>query len=144
MESVRFSDPRNSFTYERPFQVRFHNPSLTDIRSWRGSLSSDGMSSLSSGIPGPGYLCGKAIKWVGEKILDAVTRLEIRRRVWVIGRLIKYIKEAPLGDLQNLVLKQEKSLHRLVDDLLELSSYALFLCYRLLTHDAILTVAVTM
>jgi len=32
------------------------------------------------------------------------------------------MKDAPIDDLQNLFLKQEKSLHRLVDDLLELYS----------------------
>jgi len=73
-----------------------------------------------------GYLSGKAIKWVVKKILDAATPLVIRRQLRAIERLIKYMKDAPIDDLPNLFLMQEKSLHRLVDDLLELYSYALF------------------
>jgi len=69
-----------------------------------------------------GYLSGKAIKWVAKKILDAATPLVIRRQLRAIERLIKYMKDAPIDDLPNLFLKQEKSLHRLVDDLLELYS----------------------
>ena len=72
--------------------------------------------------PGIGYLSGKAIKWVGEKILDAVTVVEVRRRVWVIGNLISKIEEESPEGLLRRVLKNEKSFHRAVDDLLEISS----------------------
>ncbi|KAF8580460.1 hypothetical protein K439DRAFT_1662788 [Ramaria rubella] len=35
---------------------------------------------LSSGVPGPGYYSGKALKWIGDKALDAIETLVINRR----------------------------------------------------------------
>lgn len=83
------------------------------------------MSSTSSGIQGPGYLSGKLIKWVGEKILDAVTLFEIRRRMWLIERFIKHLEKEPEETRWKWLLKKEKSFYRIADDLLELSSYEL-------------------
>jgi hypothetical protein len=40
-------------------------------------------------------LSGTAIKWFGEMILLAVTLIEIKRRVWVIGRLIERLEKEP-------------------------------------------------
>jgi hypothetical protein len=82
-------------------------------------------SSASSGIPGPGYLSGKAIKWIGEKVLEAYASLEIRRRMWVIGRLMKRLEKEPEETRWKWLLQREKSVNRLVDDLLELSTYGL-------------------
>jgi hypothetical protein len=45
------------------------------------SITSQGMSSISSGVPGPGYFGGKAIKWLGEKGLNTVQfALSLERR----------------------------------------------------------------
>jgi hypothetical protein len=66
--------------YQRPF--RLGNLSLTDLRSMRTrlhdsvSLTSGSSSSIaSSGVPGIGYLSGKAVKWIGMQILDGFVPL---------------------------------------------------------------------
>jgi hypothetical protein len=124
-EFVPSGRSRNSITYQRPFRFQI-NPSLTDIRSWRNSLSSDEESFTSSVTPGIGYLSGTAIKWVGEKILDlAITPLAVRRRIWVINRMINRMEKEPIDKFEKRILRKETSLHRLVDDLLELSSFVL-------------------
>jgi hypothetical protein len=118
------SNSRNTITYQRPFHLH-PKPSLSDIRSLRSSfVSSEFDTSSSSSVqPGIGYLSGKLINWVGEKILDVVTPIEIRRRIWVIGNLIKQMEKESSTVLQHRILAKGQVLHRLVDDLLELSSY---------------------
>lgn len=110
-----------SSTYLRDFQEPFRfylNPSLSELQSWRSSISS-----TSSGMPGPGHLSGKAIEWVGERILDAITPLEIRRRIWLIKRFVGRLEKEPEGTRWKWLLKKQKSFPRLANDLLELSSY---------------------
>lgn len=70
-------------------------------------------------------MSGKAIKWIGEKVLEAYASLEIRRRMWVIGRLMKRLEKEPEETRWKWLLQREKSVNRLVDDLLELSTYGL-------------------
>jgi hypothetical protein len=120
VDSIRSSSSVNTITYQRPFRFQL-NPSLTDIRCWRRSLSSD--SASSSVTPGIGYHSGTAIKWVGKRILDAVTPIEIRRRLWTINRLIKALEKEPYDSLPNLALRKLKSIDRFAEDLLELSTY---------------------
>jgi hypothetical protein len=139
--SIHSTSSRNIIAYQRPFH--FHrNLSLTDIRSLRNRLSSDSLSSLSfqSGI---GSLSGKAIKWFGEKMLDAITPLEIRRRVWLIGRMVKRLEKLPPGKAHTLFFKKDKSFDRLLDDLLELSSYVLWLQLTLFLVEAFVATEVT-
>jgi hypothetical protein len=62
---------------------------------------------------------------VGEKILDIVLPLEIRRRVWVIKRFIMRMEKTSDAARLSWLIKREKSVYRVVDDLLELSSYGL-------------------
>jgi hypothetical protein len=121
------SNSRNTITYQRPFHLR-PKPSLSDIRSLRSSfISSEFDTSTSSSVqPGIGYLSGKLINWVGEKILDVITPIEVRRRIWVIGNLIKQMEKESSTVLQYRILSKGQVLHRLVDDLLELSSYVWF------------------
>jgi hypothetical protein len=123
--STHTTRSRNSFAYQRPFHPRL-NPSLTDIRSWRNSLTSCEDLSVSSGIPGVGYYSGKGIKWVGEKILDCITAFEIRRRIWVIKRTVATLEKSTSTGVVKRLSRNEKQLHRLTDDLLELSSCDLF------------------
>jgi hypothetical protein len=116
-----------SMRYKRPFRLK-RNISLTDLQSWRRSCSSDGDSfstsfSTSSHHPGIGYFSGKAIKWIGEKILDIITPIEINRRAWVINRLLKTLEKQSSDSLPDKIFLNKKSIHRLVDDLLELSTY---------------------
>jgi len=113
---------RDVVVYHRPFRFQL-NPSLTDIRSIRSSLSSINSSTASSGIPGPGYILGKIIKLTGEKILDALTIVEIRRRVWLDKRVVKQLEKKSSKDIERMFKKKGKAVLRLVDDLLELSSY---------------------
>jgi hypothetical protein len=109
--------------YKRPFRLK-RNISLTDLQSWRRSCSSDGNSfSTSSHLPGIGYFSGKAIKWIGEKMLDIITPIEINRRAWVINRLLKTLEKQSFDSLPDKVFLKKKSIHRLVNDLLELSTY---------------------
>jgi len=112
---------RDIVAYHRPFRFQL-NPSLTDIRSMRSSLSSNNLSTASSGIPGPGYILGKFIKLTGEKMLDTVTAVEILRRVWLDKRMVKQMEKRSAEDIERTFKKRGKAVLQLVDDLLELSS----------------------
>ena len=121
--SLRGAGLRNAITYHRPFRFKL-DPSLTDLRSWRNSLSSDGDgSSTSSGVPEPGCLAGNGIKWLGGQILGFLAWSEMRRRIWVDKRLIKQMEKKSSHDVRRLLSRKQKSFFRLVNDLLELSSY---------------------
>jgi len=85
--------------------------------------SSYTFSSTSSGIPGIGYLSGKGIKWVGLKMLDAFAGVELRRRRWMISRLVKKIDEISADDRTRWIAKKQHQINRTIQDLLELSSY---------------------
>jgi hypothetical protein len=77
----------------------------------------------SSGIPGIGYLSGKAVKWVGVRMLDMFVPLEISRRRRVIIGLVKQLEKIPDQDRSRWILKKERSINRAVEDLLELTTY---------------------
>jgi len=68
---------------------------------------------------------GKVVTWLGQKILDAITPLRIRRRMWVIKRLMERLDsgEGTRRNRQKRLLQKEESrlIYRLVDDLWELS-----------------------
>ena len=118
-----FSHRSAAVTYHRPFHFQL-DPSLTDLRSWRNSLSSDGDgSSTSSGVPEPGCLAGNGIKWLGGQVLGFLAWSEMRRRIWVDKRLIKQMEKKSSHDVRRLLSRKQKSFFRLVNDLLELSSY---------------------
>jgi hypothetical protein len=92
----------------------------------RNSLSSTSVfstSTASSGVPGIGYISGRAVKWVGMQILDAFVPLEICRRRWVIRRLVKRIKTIPIEECAEWLVRKEPKIMQAVDNLLELSSY---------------------
>jgi hypothetical protein len=96
----------------------------------RDSLSSTSVVSTttaSSGVPGIGYVSGKGVKWLGERILNAFVPLEIRRRRWVIRRLVKRIDKIPVEQCAVWLVKKESKITRAVENLLELSSYVSFL-----------------
>jgi hypothetical protein len=87
------------------------------------------MSTASSGVPGIGYLSGKAAKWVGIQILNAFVPLEICRRRWVIRRLLKRIEKIPIEECAGWLVREERNITHAVEDLLELSSYVFsYLC----------------
>lgn len=72
--SIRSLQPSSTIQYQCPFRWQ-SNLSSTDVRSTQARLrnsiassSSNSFSTASSGVPGIGYLSGKAVKWVGSKI----------------------------------------------------------------------------
>jgi hypothetical protein len=93
-------------------QVRLHD-----------SLSLTSSSTTSSIVPGIGYLSGKVIKWVGVRMLNALIPLEIRRRRWLIRKLIERINRIPLDEAAAWLVRKERKITLAVDNLLELSSY---------------------
>lgn len=130
--SITSTISRNTVQYQRPF--RLGNLSLTDLRSMhvrlRNSLSTTSIVSTttaSSGVPGVGYVSGKCVKWLGERILCAFVPLEIRRRRWIIRRLVKRIDKIPVEQCAVWLAKKEGKITRAVENLLELSSYVPFL-----------------
>ena len=120
--SVHSSSSRSTEIYNRAFSWQL-NPSLTDLRSWRNNLHShrDDWSSQPSFDLGLGNLSGKAIYWVGEKILDTVFLLDTRRRVWSITRIVKRMEKESSDNIQRRFSKKAKPILQLVDDLLELT-----------------------
>lgn len=133
-ETVSILSTRSSRTiqYQRSFRLT-SNPSLTDLRSirtnLRGSLtssheSSTSISTTSSGIPGIGNLSGRAVKWVGMQMLDALVPLEVCRRRRVIRKLVKQIANIPKARRAEWLIVHEKRVNRSLEDLLELSAYA--------------------
>lgn len=119
--SIESRPSRNTIVYQRPFRARL-DPSLTDLRSMRNTLSSKTSFVSSSVIPGVGYVSGKAVYWVGEKILNGVITVECYRRLWVIKRVVKRSEKLPEEARRRWAMKKEKHLSSCLDDLLELSS----------------------
>ncbi|KIM88952.1 hypothetical protein PILCRDRAFT_245791 [Piloderma croceum F 1598] len=128
--SITSTSSSNTIEYQRRFRMQL-NPSLTDIRSMRNRLhklvsspSTSGISSstTSSGTPGIGYLSGKAVKWVGLKILNSLGTLEICRRRWLIRRLVNQAGRIPEDRLVTWLMTRSRAVTRTIEDLLELSS----------------------
>lgn len=127
-ESIKSS---STIQYQRPFRWQ-RNFNLTDIRSARVRLSDSitysassvrSTSTGSSGVPGIGYLSGKAVKWLGVRILDLIVEpLVISRRRQVIKGLVKQLKMIPSQDRAEWMLKRGRTISRAVEDLLELST----------------------
>jgi hypothetical protein len=104
-------------------------PSLTELRSMQTrrqnatSLSLSTLSTASSGVvPGIGYLSGKAIKGTGNKILNVIEAVAIRRRQHSIKRLATQMEALEPDEWANWLVRNERKLNRAIADLLELSS----------------------
>jgi hypothetical protein len=69
-------------------------------------------------------LTGTGLVWVGEKLLDAFTPIAIRRRAFLMRRFLKRLDSLNPGPAGRLFLQKRKEVERMLDDLLELSSYA--------------------
>lgn len=125
--SMTSNDP---IQYQRELKWRRH-PSLTDIRSAQfrlresifpsPSASMSSFSSTSSGVAGIGHSSGIAVKWVGLQILNAFDSLEMRRRRWIIQKILKKIEKIPADKRAAWLLKNERKMNRVFEDLLELS-----------------------
>lgn len=115
--------------YQRPFRWRL-NTNLTELRSARNQIqessratSSDMTSSTTSYfVPGIGSVSGKAVRWVGSQILSSISSIEIRRRRWLIQKLITKIERLPTPERAKVMLENQTQLKRAIDDLVELSS----------------------
>ena len=121
---------RSTIQYQPPFRWS-RNPSLTDLRSIRGRLHdsvassssfSFSLSTASSGTPGIGYLSGQGLKWLGMQFLNMFVPLEIRRRRWMVQRVVKRIEEIPADQRARWLSKKHKIYH-VIEDILELSLY---------------------
>src|SRR5262249_51386678 len=71
--------------------------------------------------------------WVGKQIISLTVTIEGRYRIWRAGRLTKRMEKVPGADLESWLVKHEKPVNRVVDDLLELSSYAIIILFTLYT-----------
>lgn len=96
---------------------RLPNPSESDI------------STASSGIPGIGYFSGKAVKWVGEQMLDAFILLEIPRRRRIINDLVSQLKNIHVQDRSKWIFERKRKINRAIEDLLELTTWVLQFAY---------------
>jgi hypothetical protein len=85
--------------------------------SLRESLGMSSMSSASSGIPGPGYYSGKAIKCLGETSLDVLEYLIIRMRTF------QYLYRLKRWETLNgkFGTKKQESFFGMLGDALEMS-----------------------
>jgi hypothetical protein len=102
------------------------------------SSSTSTSSYASSGVPGIGHLSGKGIKWVGIQILKGVGVVEMNRRRWVIGRLVKEIGRVDASRSGDWLVDRRKAVNHAVNDILELSLYLYVLlpcCHELMRFN---------
>jgi hypothetical protein len=64
------------------------------------------------------------MKWIGKKMLSGLIAVESRRLVWSAGRMLHSMDKVPGDELQSWVVSRQQKIDRLLDDLLELTSYA--------------------
>jgi len=91
------------------------------------------------------------ITWLGQKILDAITPLRIRRQMWVIKRLMERLDsgEGTRRNRRKWLLQKEESrlIYRLVDDLWELCCEWSVVCisdgYRYCYYRAEISLSIT-
>lgn len=115
--------------YQPPVQWHLA-PNLTELRSARHQIqgstrasSSDVTSSTTSSfVPGIGSVGGKAVRWVGYQILNSISSIEIRRRRWLIRKLVTKIERLPTPERAKIMVENQTQLKRAIDDLIELSS----------------------
>jgi hypothetical protein len=86
------------------------------------SHSSSTLSTASSGVPGIGYLSGKAVKWTGVNVLKVVGAAETFRRRRFINQLAAEVEALDPDDLANWLVQKEQNLNHAIADILEFSS----------------------
>jgi hypothetical protein len=118
--SAKSSVSGNAIEYQRILRMGGRH-SLTDIRSLQNRLVTSSNSSASSGVLGPGYLSGKAVKWVGNKLLQGIVQIEVRRRRWMIGRFMTNLARVTPADRCAWIVKKAHKMNQATEDLLELS-----------------------
>jgi hypothetical protein len=64
------------------------------------------------------------MKWLGKKLLSSLMAVESRRLVWSAGRMLRSMDKVPGDELQSWMVARQQKIDRLLDDLLELTSYA--------------------
>lgn len=95
------------------------NPSVILSASSRYSPS-DCCPTESSGVPGPGYLTGKAMKWLGQVSLRGLQEAVLLARLWRYNRLVTAWRTQ-----NNLIMcvENETEIYNVLGDMLELSKY---------------------
>lgn len=78
---------------------------------------------------------GNFLRWVGKKVVSGFIRIDIRRRLWVIKRLVDDLSGLESGQLPVVLDKQGQKVRRASDDLLELSLYVLLHVYFVFKAD---------
>jgi hypothetical protein len=93
------------------------SPALAATASLRESLKRSSISEASSGVPGPGYYSGKALKWLGEKTLNVLEDATIFKRAYQYRYQLKRWEklEGTLG------IENQKKLFKMLEDMLEMS-----------------------
>lgn len=99
------------------------SPTLAATASLRGSLEKSSLSSrLSSGVPGPGYYSGKALKWLGENVLNGLEHVVIMGKTYHHTALLRRWGKRQRMGLGNpkLPLEKKTKLFRILEDALEM------------------------
>ena len=93
------------------------SPMLVGTASIRDSLSSP----PSSGVIGPGYYTGKAIKWFGQKCINGIEDVIVFKRCWQHQHRLKHWSSSK----SDAAGKCDNQFFAMLEDLLELSRSAL-------------------
>jgi hypothetical protein len=121
--SIRSAPLSNTITFQRNY--KFHlSLSSTELRSLHSDLSSESQLSLSSSSTTPGIdrITGRAIYWVGEKMLNGLIMVDTRRRLWNTELFLRKMRSVPPPKRIAWILNRKTSVMRLLEDLLEISS----------------------
>lgn len=109
---VRALEPRPS-----SFLDHVKSPALAATASLRESFEGLSTSQASSGVPGPGYYSGKAMKWLGERCLNTLEDIILFKRTCQYTYYLKrwQNRKGPLG------VKQQKKLFKMLENALDMS-----------------------
>jgi hypothetical protein len=94
------------------------SPALAATASLHESLEEYSTSCPSSGIPGPGYLSGKALKWLGKKSINTLEDAIIMKRACqhrIRLNLWKMFRGTPFGKIH------QRELFEMLEEALEMS-----------------------
>ena len=102
---------------------RAGSPALAATASLRERLEMASRPSRpSSGVLGPGYYSGKALKWLGERVLDGVERFVVMGRTYRRTARVKRWgkRHSWYFDDANFLVEKEETLFQILEDALEM------------------------
>lgn len=97
--------------------------SLTDLRSIHQKFTEPTLSDGSIILPGPGYVYGNFVNFVGKNIISWIIDVDIRRRRWLIKRMIHKLQRADIHGRSRMFAKKLGEVRRASQDILELAKY---------------------